>query len=204
MKLYYSKGACSLAVRICLHEIGIPCEFESVDLKTKKTETDSNFLNINPKGSVPVLVLDNQEVLTENAAIQQYLADEYKAKEVLPFPDNFDRYRALEWLNYVATELHKGCSPLFNPKISDLIKEDIFKPNLRTKLDFVDHHLSKNKYLLHDRFTIADGYLFVILRWLAHFKINISDWKNLSRYFTALKQRPGIQQSLKEEGLADT
>lgn len=202
MKLYYSKGACSLAVRIVIHEIGIPCEFESVDLKTKRTETGTDFLNINPKGYVPTLVLDNQSVLTENVVIQQYLADEYKGKDVLPLPDQFDRYLALEWLNYVTTELHKSCSPLFNAKIPETIKAEIFIPALKAKLDYIDRHLSKNKFLLADRFTLGDGYLFVILSWLAHFNIDLSSWINLSRYYAALKLRPSIQQSLKEEGLA--
>src|SRR5689334_13101143 len=108
MKLYYSKGACSLAVRILLHELGIKSEFEAVDLKTKRTETNADFLKINPKGAVPTLTTDKQEILTENAVILCYLADEYKAIELLPAPGNFKRYRVLEWLNYVATEIHKG------------------------------------------------------------------------------------------------
>src|SRR5690349_3300917 len=110
MKLYYSKGACSLAVRIALHELGIPCEFEAVDLKAKKTEKGADFFKINPKGAVPTLVLDDHTVLTENAVIQQYLADKQKAFEVLPPVNDMKRYRALEWLNFVSTELHKGCS----------------------------------------------------------------------------------------------
>jgi glutathione S-transferase len=202
MKLYYSKGACSLAVRITLHEIGIPCEFESVNLQTKKTETGTDFLNINPKGYVPTLVLDNQEVLTENVIIQLYLAEEYKAKELLPTNNTFEHYRALEWLAYVNTELHKACSPLFNSKLPAAIKEEFFVPALKNKLSFVDQHLSKNKYLLNERYTPADGYLLVILLWMPHFNIELSEWRNLSRYLTLLKMRPGIQQSLKEEGLS--
>lgn len=202
MKLYYSKGACSLAIRVCIHEIGIDCEFEAVDLKTKKTETGSDFLNINPKGSVPVLVLDNQEILTENPVIQQYLADEYKAKGILP-SDTFERYRILEWLNYIGTELHKGCfSQLFNPKIPESLKEEVFKPLLKTKLNWVDQHLSKNKYLLNERYTLADNYLLVMLIWLHKFNIDINQWQNLARYLNALKIRPNVQQALKEEGLA--
>jgi glutathione S-transferase len=202
MKLYYSKGACSLAIRICIHEIGIPCEFESVNLQTKKTETGTDFLNINPKGAVPVLVLDNQEILTENAIIQQYLADEYNAKDLLPTTNNFERYRVLEWLNYVSTELHKGAASLFNSKIPDTIKEEIFIPMLKAKLDFVDKHLSKNKYLLNERFSLADGYLLVVLLWMPKLKIDTSQWKNLTRYSSTVRLRPGVQEALKAEGFS--
>src|SRR5688572_12009519 len=113
MKLYYSKGACSLAVRIILHEIGAACEFEAVDLATKKTETGMDFLKINPKGAVPTLILDDKAILTENAVIQQYLAEKYHATQLLPPLGDMKRYRVLEWLNFISTDLHKSCGPLF-------------------------------------------------------------------------------------------
>lgn len=201
MKLYYSKGACSLAVRIVINEIGAPCEFESVDLHSKKTETGQDFLKINPKGEVPTLALDNGEILTENAVIQQYLADKYKATQVLPPLDNFQRYRVLEWLNFVSTDLHKGFGPLFNPDLPEDIKEKFVKPVLKKKLQWVDQHLSKNKYLLGDQFTLADGYLFVMLLWVLHFKMDLDKYINLSRYFSELKKRKSITQSLEQEKL---
>lgn len=201
MKLYFSKGACSLAVRITLHELGVPCKFESVDLKTKTTETGKNFLEINPKGVVPVLVLDNQEILTENAAIQQYLADTYKAPHLLASVGTFKRYRTLEWLTFISTDLHKGCSPLFNSKVPQDLKNSIFIPNLKKSLNIADIHLNHQQpYLMGEEFTVADSYLFVILSWLPHFEIQLSEWKHLSRYVVELRKRPAIQQSLKEEG----
>jgi glutathione S-transferase len=201
MKLYYAKGACSLAVRIAIHEMGRPCKFESVNLQTKITETGVNFLTINPKGSVPTLETDTQEILTENGVIQQYLADTYKAAELLPPMGDMKRYRVLEWLNFVSTDLHKGFGPLFNAKVPAEIKDDIFKPILKAKFSFVDKHLENKKYLMGEKFTLPDGYLFVLLSWLPHMKIDIAEWSNLARYFTDVKNRPAVQQALQDEGL---
>lgn len=200
MKLYFSKGACSLAVRILINELNIPCEYEAVNLHTKKTETDADFLKTNPKGSVPVLMLDSKEVLTENSIIQQYLAEQNQATQLLPPVGNFNRYRVLEWLNFISTDLHKGASPMFNAEISEEIKEKIFRPALKKKLHLVDQHLSHHQYLMDEQYTLPDGYLFVILFWLKNLKIDIAEWKNLSRYFEELKKRKSIEKSLREEG----
>ena len=202
MKLYYSKGACSLAVRIIINELNINCQYEAVDLKTKQTETNGNFLTINPKGAVPTLVLDNNDVLTENAVIQQYLADTHKAIQLLPAIGNIKRYHVLEWLNFVSTDLHKNCAPLFNPNVPAAIKDDIFKPILKNKLPFVNQQLSDKKFLAGDEFTLPDGYLFVVLRWLPSFQIHVSDWPHLARFVNEARQYPAIQKSLMEEGLA--
>ena len=200
MKLYYTQGACSLVVRIIMNEIGIKSEFESVDLHTKKTEKGDDFLKINPKGSVPVIKTDDGEILTENAVILQYLADTNSATKLLPGTGDFKRYRVLEWLNYVTTELHKTIGALFNPDISDEVKEKIYRPMIKTKLSFVDKNLT-HKYLLGDEFTLPDPYLFVMLTWALHFKFDLSEWPNLSRFFAELKQRKSIHQSLVEEKL---
>lgn len=200
MKLYYANGTCSLAVRIIINEIGLRSEFEAVDLKTKKTDSGKDFLQINPKGSVPVIVTDENEILTENSVIQQYLADTHHAAQLLPALGNFKRYRVLEWLNYISTELHKGCGPLFSLAVPLELKNALFKPALKNKLLYVENNL-KNKFLLGDHFTLADAYLFVILSWLPHFKIDLNEWPQLSHYFTELQQRPSVQKSLKEEGI---
>jgi glutathione S-transferase len=202
MKLYYSKGGCSLAVRIILNEIEIPCDYEAVNLKTKQTEKGDDYLKLNPKGAVPALFLVNQEILTENAAIQQYLADEFKATTLLPPINNFKRYRVIEWLNFISTDLHKSCSPLFNSSLSDEIKEQVFKPQLRSKLNFLDGHLKSHKFLLSDQFTLPDSYLFAILRWIPSFKMDLSEWEHLSRFMNDLKKRQSVQTSLEAEGLA--
>lgn len=202
MKLYYSKGACSLAPRIIINELRVNCDFEAVNLKTKQTETGIDFLKINPKGSVPVLMTDEKDILTENAVIQQYLADKYKAEQLLPNIGDFNRYRTLAWLNFISTELHKTCSVFFNASIPQDIKDTIFKPLFHKKLDLVEKNL-QNKFLLGNQFTLPDSYLFVILFWLPKFNIDIKSWPSLANYFNELKRRNSIQQALKDEGLVE-
>lgn len=201
MKLYYSPGACSLAVRIVVNEIGLQCDFESVDLKTKITATGDDFLKINSKGAVPVLVTANHEILTENVVIQQYLTDQYSATHLLSPVGDFRRYRILEWLNYVSTELHKNCSALFNPVINEELKTMLFKPILKQKIHFVDQALEKSTYLCGNEFTLPDAYLFVVLLWLKRFVIPMDQWENVSRYFVLLKTRPSIKRALAEENI---
>src|SRR5579885_487709 len=202
MKLEYTKGACSLATRIIINEIGLPCEYESVDLAYKKTQNGQNYFNINPKGAVPALTLDNGEVLTENAVIMQYLADSTNAVKLLPPQGDFMRYRVLEWLNYVATELHKGFSPMFNPHMPQDVKDHVIIPMLKAKLSFINIHLENHRYLLGDEFTLPDAYLFVMISWAGYFKFNMNEWEYLSRYYTELQKRKSVQQSLTEEGLS--
>lgn len=199
MKLYYTPGACSLVVHIVLNELGLTPEYEAVDLKTKKTEKNQNFLSINPKGAVPTLVTDDQLRLTENAVILQYLADAQQAYQLLPRVGDFKRYQVLEWLNYCATELHKGFSPLFNPSMPPDVKGNILIPQLEKKLAFINEHLSKNTYLMGDEFTLPDAYLFVMLRWADAFKLQYGE--HVQRYFTELKNRAAIKKSLQDEGL---
>lgn len=201
MKLYYSKGACSLAVRITIHEIGLKVKYESVNLKTKQTETGADYLSINPKGAVPCLLIEENEVLTENATIQIYLAEKSEAFELLPQPNEFKRYRVLEWLSFTSSDLHKTCGALFNADIPQELKDKIYIPALKKKLDFVANSLGKKKYLLGDTFTIADSYMFIILFWLKKFEIDINTWPNLARYFGDLTKRKSIEQSLTEEDI---
>ena len=202
MKLYYSVGACSFAIRITLNEADIQFSSEAVDLKTKKTENGRNFLEINPKGAVPVLVLDNGETLTEGAAIQLYLVDHYGVDSLLPPLSDFRRYRILEWFNFVATELHKSCTPLFNPAMTEEVGETIFRPQLRKKLQFAEQYLQTHVYLGGESVSVADHYLFVVLRWLGTLKVDIAQFPALMRYFNRMHSRPSVQKSLQEEGLA--
>jgi len=201
MKLYFSKGACSLAVRIIINELGIPCEYESVDLKTKKTANGADFFKINPKGAVPVLEMDDKTILTENSAIQQYLADSKKADQLLPSVGNKQRYHVIEWLNFVATDLHKGCGVFFSTAIPDPIKNDVFRPALISKLKIADQQLAKTSYLSGNQFSLPDAYCFVILTWLPAAKIDFKDFPHIAKYFETLKQRGSVMKSLKEEGL---
>lgn len=201
MKLYYSKGACSLVTRIIINELHLKAAFESVDLKAKKTETDSDFLLINPKGAVPALEIQSGQILTENAVILQYLADSANATQLLPGVNDFNRYRVLEWLNYVATELHKGIGVLFNPALPQMARDDVFIPLIKKKLMFVDAHLEHHTYLLGKAFTLPDAYLFVMLLWTGYCKIELQPWPRLAQYFNTLKTRPSIQKSLIDEGI---
>jgi glutathione S-transferase len=146
--------------------------------------------------------MDDKSVLTENAAIQQYLADSKKADQLLPPVGNMQRYRVIEWLNFVATELHKGAGVFFHPAVTDAMKDEIFRPILVNKFKFVEEQLGKNAYISGDHFTLPDSYLFVILTWLPATKINIKDFPNTAKYFETLKQRASVMKSLKEEGLA--
>jgi glutathione S-transferase len=174
-----------------------------VNLKTKQTVTGADYLKINSKGTVPALLLNNNEILTENAVILQYLADTYNATELLPPVGDIKRYRTLEWLNFVSTDLHRYCAPLFWSKFSDEIKQHIFTPILNNKLSIVDRHLHDHKFLMGDFLTLADSYLFVILIWLAKLKIQMTEWPNLSRYFKDMKQRKSVQLALDEEDLVN-
>jgi len=200
MKLYFSKGACSLVVRIVINELGLTSDFEAVDLKTKKTEHGKDFLKINPKGAVPVLALDDGSILTENAIILQYLADTAKAGQLLPALGDKNRYRELEWVNYVTTELHKGIGILFNPAITPEMKDTIFIPLIKKKFDYLSQQLGSHDYLLDDHFSLADAYLFVMLTWASNLGIDLTP--QLKRYYEHLLGRKSIQQSLAQEGIS--
>lgn len=201
MQLYYSKGACSLACRIIINEIGEPCQYQQVNLQTKQTQEGKDFTKINPKGAVPTLQTDEGDILTENAAILQYLADKAHAHQLLPNINDFNRYQVISWVNYIATELHKGFSPLFHNNFSKDIQEQILIPALVKKFQFIDQHLANRTFLLGDNFTLPDAYLFVILRWTHHFKIFDSSWQNITRYYAELDKRESIKLSLSQEGL---
>ena len=202
MKLFYAAGACSLASRIILNEIGVAADYEAVDLKTKQTANGQNFLAINPKGCVPTLCLENGEILTENAVIMQYLADHYQASNLLPPVGDWQRYRVLEWLNYVSTELHKGFAPIFNREISQDLKEHIFIPKVIEKLRYVDQHLQHHPYLLGKHFTLPDAYLFVVLRWVIGKKLPTQTLPHVLQYSAQLHLRKSIADALQQEGLS--
>ncbi len=201
MKLYFSPGACSLSVRILLHEMNLNSEYIEVDLKTKKTSQGEDYFKINPKGGVPALLTDNNELLTENAAIQQYLTTLDNAQQLLPSSADFSRFRVLEWLSYVSSDVHKSFGPLFDVRVPDDVKSNIFIPNLKNKLNYIDSQLLNKSYLMGETFTLPDAYLFVVLRWLRKFKIDLKDWPNLDKSFALVKARQSVKQSLEEEGL---
>lgn len=201
MKLYYSRGACSLAVRIIVNELGLECEYESVDIKTKKTETGEDFNHINPKSYVPALLVEN-ELLTENINIQVYLAEKYPQAGLLPVPGDFNRYRVLEWLCYISTELHKSFGALFNETFDAQLKKEFFIPMIQKKFKWVNGQIAGNKFIMGDRFTLPDAYLMVMLLWARKMLPNgLSDYSHLLRYFKEMQEYPSVAKSLQEESL---
>jgi glutathione S-transferase len=194
MKLYYAPGACSLAGHITATEGGLPLSLVKVDLRTHKTETGQDFFALNAKGYVPALGLEDGGLLTENAAILPFLGDKTGS-----MPDGMNRYRALEWIGYIGTELHKNFGPLFGAP-SDEVKAKA-KAAIQKRLALVEERLTGD-YLLGAKFSPPDAYLFVILRWCAGMGVDISGLPRLIAFKARMEQRKGVQQALKEEGLS--
>jgi glutathione S-transferase len=201
MRLYFTPGACSLAPHIALREAGLDFELEQVDLQTKRTKSGADYTEVNPKGYVPALRLDDGQVLTEAATILQYVADQKPESGLAPAPGSIERYRLQEWLNFIATELHKGFSPLWKPDTPEAYKT-VVKDNLAKRFSHLDQRLAGNQYLVNDRFTVADAYAFVIANWAKHFGIDLAPWPNLAAHRDRVAARPKVQEALKAEGLA--
>lgn len=202
MKLYYSNGACSLAIRIVLNELKCSFTDESVDLKNKKTKNGDDFTKINAKGYVPALQLDNKEVLTEVQAIMQYLADNTDNQKMLAPVKEMKRYRTLEWLNYISTELHKTIGMFFNPALTDDVKNNLLLPRIYDRFAFINATLESKSFLMGEHFTLPDAYLFVILRWALYFKMPVAKYSALHAYFERLHKYPSVHLSLEQEELA--
>jgi glutathione S-transferase len=200
MKLYYSPGACSLSPHIALLEAGLPYDLVKVDLRAKKLENGDDYLKVNPKGQVPALALDNGELVTEGPVIVQMIADKASAKNLAPARDSAERYKLLEWLNFITGELHKNFSPLFNPAIPNEVK-NFFKDRIMGKFKYVDSQLAGHDYLMGKQFTVADGYLYTMLRWADGNKLDLSGLKNLMAYKDRVAARPKVQEALTKEGL---
>jgi glutathione S-transferase len=199
LTLYYSPGACSQAPHILLHEVGIEHDAKRVDLKTKTLEDGSDYLELNPKGAVPALQLGSGEVLTENAVVLQYIGDRAAWPEVLPPLGNFRRYRVLELVNFITTELHKRFGYLFNSEATDDFKQFVIA-DLKKKLDHIDRRLGAGPFLMGTELTLPDPYLFVITRWTDKM-IGLDAWPNLSAFHDRMLQRPAVRQVLEFEGL---
>jgi glutathione S-transferase len=200
MKLYYSPGACSLSPHIALLEAGLPYDLIKVDLKAKKLENGDDYLKVNPKGQVPALALDNGELVTEGPVIVQIIADKAAGKNLAPARDSIERYKLLEWLNYIASEVHKNFGPLFSPVLSDDAKA-FFKDRVMGKFKYIDSALAGHDYLMGKQFTVADGYLFTMLSWAERMKFDFSALPNLAAYQARVAARPMVQEALTKEGL---
>jgi glutathione S-transferase len=200
MKLYYSPGACSLSPHIVSRELGIAVDLKKVNLKEKLIDGGGDFRQVNGKGYVPTLELDNGQVLTEGPAIIQYLADQKPDSGLAPKAGSFERYRLQEWLNFITSEIHKGFSPLFRPNTPEEYKS-IAKENLGMRFEWLDKQLAGKDYLMGKAFTVADAYLFTVLTWTKHVQIDLAKWSNISNYVARVAARPKVQEAMKAEGL---
>ena len=200
MKLYYSPAACSLSPHIVSRELGIPLELKKVNTKEKTIEGGGDYWKVNARGYVPALELDNGQVLTEGPAIVQYLADQNPEAGLAPKSGTFERYRVQEWLNFLTSEVHKQFSPLFKPNTPEDYKP-IAKQNIGTRFDWLDQQLAGKDYLMGKQFTVADAYLFVLLRWTKPTQIDLAKWPNLVAFHDRVAARPKVKEALQAEGL---
>ncbi len=198
MKLYLTPGACSLSPNIVAHEAGVALELNKVDLKTKTLSGGGDYTKVNPKGSVPLLLLDDGESLTEGPAIVQYLADLKPQSKLMPAAGSIDRYKVLEWLNFITSEIHKSFSPLFNPTTAAQWKAAA-TANLSKRFDYANEHLKNKQYLVGNQFTVADAYLFTVLGWTQYVGMDLSKWPALSAYVERVAARPKVQEAIKAE-----
>jgi glutathione S-transferase len=203
MKLYYAPGACSLAPHIVSREAGLPLDLEKIDFGTRKTEKGEDYLAINPKGYVPALRLDDGQVMTEVAAVLQYLADQRPQSNLVPAFGTVERYRLMEWLTFISSELHKSFGPLFDPKTSPDAKAAI-KARLATRLKWLDGQLAGRDYLMGKQFSAADAYAFVVLNWAGMLDVDLSSYPNVRTFIDRVAARPQVKEALRAEGLLKT
>lgn len=201
MKLYYLNGACSLASYISLIEAGQSFEAFAVDRATKRTADGKDFVAINPKGYVPLLVLDNGETVTENVAVLSYIAGLDKSRKLAPEPGTMGFYRVVEWLAYVNSEVHKTLSALFRPNTTDEAKAAARELAVK-RYEFIENSLGDKPYLTGDNFTVADAYLYVTLSWRERVNVSIAHLPKLTAFYERCRARPSVQRARKEEGLA--
>ena len=200
MKLYYSPGACSLSPHIVLREAGLAFEPVLASTKTHKLQDGTDYYGINPKGYVPLLELDDGQRLSEGPAILQYLADKEAPKGLIAAPGTMPRYRQVEWLNFISSELHKSYSPLFNPAMPEEGKA-VFRKRLRGRYEYLDQQLEGKSFLMGDKFSVPDAYLFTVSNWAKHVGVDVTDLKNVQAFMTRMAARPAVQAAMKAEGL---
>jgi glutathione S-transferase len=200
MKLFTRPGTCSLASDIALREAGIAFELVKVSRHTGKTSEGVDFTEINSKGYVPALLLDNGELLTESAALLPYIADLNPAAKLAPPAGTIERYRLGEWLAYINSEIHKSFAPLFIPDAPEDLKH-YARTNLAKRVGWLAERLGSKPYLLGEQFTVADAYLFVVLTWSAHVSFDLTPWANLLAFQERVAARPHVIEALTAEGL---
>lgn len=200
MKLYYSPGACSLSPHIALREAGLPFDLQKVDLKSKQMDGGGDFTAVSAKGYVPALILDDGQMLTEGPAIVQYIADRKPESGLAPKAGTLERYRLMEWLNFISAELHKTFAPLFHPEVAAEWRQ-ASRDRIAQRLDFIEKHLQGKDYLMGKQFTVADGYLFTVLNWSNLVGFDLGKWPLVQAYLARVAARPKVREALKAEGL---
>lgn len=200
MKLYYALGSCGLSPQIILREAGLAFDLVKVDFATKTT-AEGDYLQVTPKGFVPALLLDDGEIITEGAVILQWIADQAPDLGLLPAFGTRERYRALEWINAVATDLHRGMATMFSPFIDDASKARFAEGYLRGRFAYIDDHLSTRDYVLGSAFCVADAYLYNVLCWPVRVGIDLSGYAAIERFMQRMERRPSVQAARAAEGL---
>lgn len=200
MKLYYAPGACSLSPHIVAREAGIPVELVKVDLKGKTLSDGADYIGVNGKGYVPAVRLDDGQMLTEGPAIVQYLADQKPDSGLAPKSGSFERYRLQEWLNFITSELHKPMGTFFNPAVTPEWRKGV-SDKLELRCAWLAKQLEGKQYLMGDKFSVADAYLFTVLNWAPMVKFDLARWPSLVDYQQRVAARPKVQEALKAEGL---
>ena len=200
MKLYFTPGACSMAAHIALRETGLPFDIEKVDLATHKTAKGEDYMKINPKGYVPAIKLDSGDLLSEVAVVLQYIAEQKPASGLVPPVGTMDHYREIEWLNFISSEVHKQFGPMFNPKIPEDWKQNQLN-TLARRFDYLTIQLKGKQFLMGDKFTVADAYLFTVLNWCNFLNVDLSKWPALKDYMGRVSGRAAVKEAMKAEGL---
>ena len=200
MKLYYSPGACSLSTHIVLHESGLAFTPVLASTKTHKLEDGTDYYSINPKGYVPLLELDDGQRLTECQAILQYVGDRVPDKKLIPPWGSMERYRQIEWLTFIGSELHKGFGMFFNPAMPEDFKAPT-RTRLAGRLQWVNQQLEGRPYLMGDNFSVADAYLFTVVSWNKYVGAEANGLTHLDAFMARVAARPAVQRAMKAEGL---
>jgi glutathione S-transferase len=200
MKLYYWPGACSLSPHIVSREAGIELQLAQLDRAERKTQDGTVLSSVNPKNQVPVLELDNGQRLTEGPVIVQYLADQKTGSGLVPPPGTMERYRVQEWLNFITSELHKTFGPIFRPTTPEEFKKTS-REYLAQRFDWINNQLAGKQYLMGDTFTVADAYMFTVLRWSPRVGIDLGKWPNIEAYLDRVAARPKVKEAMQAEGL---
>jgi glutathione S-transferase len=200
MELFYAPGACSLAPHIVSREAGLPLDLVKVDMGAKKTQTGEDYFAINGRGYVPAIRFDDGQVMTEVATLVQVLADRKPEAKLAPALGTPERYRLMEWLTFISSELHKGFAPLWYPKLPAETKTATLD-KLTSRLSWLEKQIDGRSYLMGDQFTAADAYAFTILNWTGMLKVDLTPYPNIRAFMDRVAARPKVQEAMRAEGL---